>query len=103
MKSLQVRRAAPPDSAGIVEVLEAVTADRIHSAIDHVWTVEQETRYLESLSPRDIFHVAVEAMVGIVGFQSLDLQVRTWRVTERHSMMQDFIVNCGLDRQIATT
>ena len=63
----------PPDAAGIVNVLEAVTAERIHSAIDQVWTVEQETRYLESLAPREVFHVAVDAAAGLVGFQSLDL------------------------------
>lgn len=73
MKSLQIRRAAPSDAAGIVGVLEAVIAERIHSAIDRAWTVEQETRYLESLSPREILHVAVDATAGIVGYQSLDL------------------------------
>ena len=50
-----------------------MAAERIHSAIDHAWTVEQETRYLESLTPREAFHVAVDAGAGIVGFQSLDL------------------------------
>ena len=73
MRSVQVRRAAPPDAAGIVSVLEAVSAERIHSAIDQVWTIEQETRYLESLTPREVFHVAVDITAGIVGFQSLDL------------------------------
>ena len=37
------------------------------------WTVDQEARYLESLSPREVFHVAVDVARGIVGFQSLDL------------------------------
>ena len=46
-KSVQVRKAVPPDAGGIVKVLEAVTAERTHSAIDEVWTVEQVTRYLE--------------------------------------------------------
>ncbi len=73
MNSLQVRRAVPADAGGIVHVLQAVSAERIHSAIDNVWTVEQETRYLESLSPREALHVAVDATAGIVGFQSLDL------------------------------
>lgn len=63
----------PADAAGIVHVLETVTAERIHSAIDRVWAVDQETQYLESLSPREAFHVAVDAAAGIVGFQSLDL------------------------------
>jgi GNAT superfamily N-acetyltransferase len=73
MKTVQVRKAVPPDAGGIVKVLEAVTAERIHSAIDQAWTVEQETRYLESLAPREIFHIAVDDADGIVGFQSLDL------------------------------
>ena len=73
MKTLQVRRASPADAAGIVAVLEVVAAERIYSAIDQVWTVEQEARYLASLSPREAFHVAVEASAGIIGFQSLDL------------------------------
>jgi len=73
MSALQIRRASPKDAAGIVEVLEAVAAERIHSAIDQVWTVEQEEHYLESLSRREIFHVAVDATAGVVGYQSLDL------------------------------
>jgi hypothetical protein len=73
MNALQIRRASPKDAAGIVEVLEAVAAERIHSAIDQVWTVEQEVRYLESLSRREILYVAVDATAGVVGFQSLDL------------------------------
>ena len=61
------------DASGIAGVLDAITAERIHSAIDRAWTVEQEERYLESLSPREAVHVAVDAGRGIVGFQSLDL------------------------------
>jgi ribosomal protein S18 acetylase RimI-like enzyme len=71
--SLRIRRALPTDAAGITAVLAAVAAERIHSAIDCAWTVEEERRYLESLSPREAFHVAVDAARGIVGLQSLDL------------------------------
>jgi hypothetical protein len=35
--------------------------------------VEQEARVLESISPREIFHVAVGERQRIGGFQSLDL------------------------------
>ena len=73
MSNLRVRRASSLDAAGIVKVLDAVAKERIHSAIDQVWTVEQEARYLESLSQRETFHVAVDATGGIIGFQSLDL------------------------------
>ena len=73
MSSLQVRKATPRDAAGIVRVLETVALERVHSAIDQAWSVEQEASYLESLSPRETFHVAVDELERIVGFQSLDL------------------------------
>jgi ribosomal-protein-alanine N-acetyltransferase len=72
MIALKIRRALPVDAA-IVAVLETIAAERTHSAIDRVWTVEQEALYLASLSPREALHVAVYAAQGIVGFQSLDL------------------------------
>src|SRR5688500_8890395 len=71
--SLRIRRALPADAAGITAVLAAVAAERIHSAIDRAWTVEEERRYLESLSPRETFHVADDPARGIVALQSLDL------------------------------
>ena len=73
MNTLQIRRASPLDAGGIVAVLEAVAAERIRSAIDKVWPVEQEARYLESLSSRETFHVSINESGCIVGFQSLDL------------------------------
>jgi ribosomal protein S18 acetylase RimI-like enzyme len=73
MAEIQVRRATPADAAGIVAVLQVIVAERIHSAIERAWTVEEEARYLESLSPREALHVAIAANERIVGFQSLDL------------------------------
>jgi ribosomal protein S18 acetylase RimI-like enzyme len=73
MSGLGIRRASREDAAAIVAVLEVVAAERIYSAIDTVWTVEQEVGYLKSLSLREAFHLAVDAKVGIIGFQSLDL------------------------------
>ena len=73
MIALQIRQASPVDAPGVVGVLEAVVAERILTAIERVWTVEQEQRYLESLSPREVFHVAVDVKEGIVGFQTLEL------------------------------
>lgn len=70
---MKIRRATPGDAARIVAVLEVIAAERVHSAIEKVWTVERETRYLESLSPREAFHVAVDADEGIVGFQAIEL------------------------------
>ena len=71
--SLTIRRASPADAEGISRVLAVIAAERIHSAIDDAWSVEEERRHLESRSPREAFHVAVHGAHGIVGVQSLDL------------------------------
>jgi GNAT superfamily N-acetyltransferase len=55
-----------------VAVLAIVVNERVHSAIDRVWGVEQERRYLESLSAREAIHVAVDGANHIVGLQTLD-------------------------------
>lgn len=71
--SVLIKRASSTDAAGITAVLSTVAAERVHSAIDRAWTVDQEARYLASLSTREALHVAVDPARGIVGFQSLDL------------------------------
>jgi ribosomal protein S18 acetylase RimI-like enzyme len=70
--ALQVRRAVPEDASGIVAVLAVVVAERVHSAIDRVWGVEQQRSYLESLTAREAIHVAVDGASHIVGLQTLD-------------------------------
>jgi ribosomal protein S18 acetylase RimI-like enzyme len=72
MSDLKVRRATPEDAPGIVAVLAVVIDERIHSAIDRVWSVEQERRYLESLSAREVMHVALDDADRVVGLQILD-------------------------------
>jgi ribosomal protein S18 acetylase RimI-like enzyme len=67
-----VRRAVPLDAPAIVAVFSVVVGERVHSAIDSVWSVEQERRYLESLSARETIHVAVDGADGIVGLQVLE-------------------------------
>lgn len=69
---LKVRRATPEDAAGIVAVLAVVIDERVHSAIGRVWSVEQERRYLESLSAREVIHVAVDDADRVLGLQILD-------------------------------
>ena len=69
----QIRRAVPQDAAGIVRVLEAVTRERIYSAIERPWTAAAQRTYLASLSPRETCHVAINETGEIVGYQSLDL------------------------------
>ena len=73
MQSFDIRRANEDDAAGIMTVLEKVASERIYSAIDQPWTVEQERKYLRSLSSREATQVAVIASGQIIGFQNLDL------------------------------
>jgi L-amino acid N-acyltransferase YncA len=70
--SLSIRQAVPDDAAGVVSVVATVVDERVHSAIDRAWTVERERSYLESLSPREVIHVAVNERSEIVGLQILD-------------------------------
>ena len=70
---LIIRRALPADAGGIAAVLEVIAAERIHSAIDQPWTAAQERHYLESLSPREAIHLAIDNRQGIVGVQTLDV------------------------------
>jgi RimJ/RimL family protein N-acetyltransferase len=67
-----IRRAIPSDASEIAGVMKVIASERIHSAIDRAWTVEEERRYLESLSEREAIHVAVDDVIGIVGLQVLD-------------------------------
>jgi len=53
--------------------MDAVVSERAYSAIDRAWTADQERRYLESLSGREAFHVAVADSGLVVGCQSLEL------------------------------
>ena len=67
-----IRRASAQDAAGIVAVLEGIAAERVYSAIEQPWNVEQQRRYLDSLSPREAFHVAISGSGEIAGYQGLE-------------------------------
>ena len=53
-------------------MLRTVAAERIYSAIDRAWSVEDQRRYLASLSEREAFHVAVTGAGEVIAYQSLD-------------------------------
>lgn len=74
-----VRRATQADSQGILAVLQTIASEGVYSAIDEPWTVERERSYLESLSPREVVHVAITDSGQIIGFQTLDLWAPTIR------------------------
>jgi L-amino acid N-acyltransferase YncA len=72
-RDFRIRRASAQDAAGIVAVLQRITSERLHSAIERPWTVDEQHRYLQSLSAREAFHVAVAGSEEVIGYQSLDL------------------------------
>ena len=38
---LRVRKAVDEDAQGIVNVMQEVASERVHSAIDRAWTIEE--------------------------------------------------------------
>jgi ribosomal protein S18 acetylase RimI-like enzyme len=72
-RNFHVRRASPDDAPGMTRVLQAVAAERVHSAIDQPWSADQQRSYLLSLSNREATHVATAPSGDVVGYQSLDL------------------------------
>ena len=73
----RVRRATEADARAIVEVLEGIVSERIYTAIEKPWSVDEQRRYLLSLSPREAFYVAEIDQRTIIGYLSLDLYSRT--------------------------
>jgi RimJ/RimL family protein N-acetyltransferase len=72
MALVTIRKASPLDAAAIAAVVEVIAAERVHSAIDRAWTIDEEAAYLAGQSSREAIHVAVDATQRVVGFQSLD-------------------------------
>jgi ribosomal protein S18 acetylase RimI-like enzyme len=98
--SLTIRAAVPRDAAGIVAVFTVITAERIHSAIESAWTVEQERSYLESLSPRGAIHIAVDESGQIVGLQILDLWSSTLTSMAHVGQIGTFILPAWRSREV---
>jgi L-amino acid N-acyltransferase YncA len=67
-----IREAKPDDATGIVAVFNPIIEARTYTLFDTPFSVEAERSYIEGLTPRDIFHVAIRAGDGsVVGFQSM--------------------------------
>src|ERR1700730_3656528 len=73
VRDFRIRKASVEDAGGIASVLTTIALERVHSAIERPWPAEQQRKYLESLSAREAFHVATDALGEVVGYQSLDL------------------------------
>ncbi len=69
---MRIRRATEADAEAIVAILEGIVSERIHTAIVKPWPVEEQRRYLLSLSEREAFHVAENEPGKVCGYQSLE-------------------------------
>jgi L-amino acid N-acyltransferase YncA len=68
-----VRDVLPDDAESIVRILNPIIETGCYTVFDRPFTVDEERRYIETLPPRAIFHVAVSPVDGlVVGFQSLE-------------------------------
>jgi ribosomal protein S18 acetylase RimI-like enzyme len=100
--SFHIRRAVVDDADGIADVLERITAERIHSAIDKAWTAEQQSSYLVSLTQREAFHVATAKAGDIIGYQSLDLYSRALTSMAHVGQLGTFILPAWRGRGVGT-
>src|SRR5690242_8593420 len=69
---LSIRDVRPDDAAEIVAIFNPIIEARSFTMFDTPFTVEEERAYIEGLTSRDVFHVAVRTNdEAIVGFQSM--------------------------------
>ena len=73
---ITLRRATPDDAASITAIWQAIAAEKVYSAIDRPFTIEEERAYIQSLSAREAIFLAETSTGQVVGFQSLDLWAR---------------------------
>lgn len=67
-----IRRATEDDAAAIRAILGVIAAERIYSAIDQPFSLEQQREYMRSLSTREAFFIAEDEAGRVLGYQSLD-------------------------------
>jgi ribosomal protein S18 acetylase RimI-like enzyme len=89
---VEVRRAVREDAGGIVAVLRVISSERTHSAIDEVWKVDDQERYISALSSREAIHVATNEAGCIVGLQILDRWAATLNSTAHVGQLGTFLL-----------
>lgn len=90
MGQITLRRATPDDAASISAIWQAIAAERIYSAIDRPFTIEEERAYIQSLSEREGIFLA-ESDGQVIGFQSLDLWAKTIRSMDHVGQLGTFV------------
>jgi ribosomal protein S18 acetylase RimI-like enzyme len=103
--TITIRRGTTDDAASIVAVWQAIVAEKIYSAIDCPFTLEQEGEYLKSLSAREGVFLAETAERKVVGFQSLDQWTKLFHSMDHVGQLGTFVLKewrgHGIGKQLA--
>lgn len=72
MSNIIIRPVRPDDAAGIVAFWNPIILEGKYTVFTEPFSAEDERAYIESMSERDIFHVAIDSETdSIVGFQTM--------------------------------
>ncbi len=103
-QTITLRRATPDDAASIVAIWQAIATEKVYSAIDCPFAVEEECAYLQSLCGREGIFLA-ESDGQIIGFQSLDLWAKTIHSMDHVGQLGTFVLRewrgRGIGKQLA--
>jgi RimJ/RimL family protein N-acetyltransferase len=103
--TITIRRGTADDAPSIVAVWLAIVAEKIYSAIDCPFTLEQEREYLKSLSTREGVFLAETPDRRVVGFQSLDQSTKLFHSMDHVGQLGTFVLKewrgRGLGKQLA--
>ena len=103
--TITIRRGTTEDAASIIAVLQAIVAEKSHSAIDCPFTLEREREYVKSLSAREGVFLAETAERQVVGFQSLDEWTKLFHSMDHVGQLGTFVLKerrgHGIGKQLA--
>ena len=101
--AISVRPATPEDAPGIIQVFNPIIESGAYTAFDTPFTVEAEKSYIEELSPRSIFNVAVSIQDNqILGFQSMEPFANYTRAFDHVGVLGTYVDLGHLRQGIAT-
>ena len=74
---VSIRKASGADAGVLVAILTGIAAEGIYTAIDRPWSEEEQKRYINTLSEREVIHVAETERGIVAGYQTLELWAPT--------------------------
>jgi RimJ/RimL family protein N-acetyltransferase len=101
---MTIRQATNQDAKATSELIAAIAAERIYTAIDQPFTPEQEADYIANLSPREAIFIAETEDGQLTGLQTLEQWAATINSMSHVAQIGTFIAkpnrNQGLGHQL---